>query len=236
MSENNYQGALEPWKAEVITERAKRLGFRRHDLEDAQQHVVLKLLTCQFDLTALEKASEKTAFTRIVDNLLITLRRSELRGRARLERYATENGITEETSGGFEQLDLANDVAGAMSQLSPLDRQICESLANGDDVKAIAERLNVKWHTVRDHIQRLRLLFKRLGLDPAGERDAPTLLTASQAAALCGKATRTWRAWDSAGLVPKPVRIGRSILWRDDELRAWIKAGCPGRDEWEARK
>ncbi|MGE3807273.1 MAG: hypothetical protein AB7K24_21630 [Gemmataceae bacterium] len=235
MTENHYDGAMEPWKVEVITERAKRLGFRRHDLEDAQQQVVLKLLTCQFDLGNLVKASERTAFTKIVDNLLITLRRSEQRGRARLERYAAETGVTEEVSAGFEQLDMASDVSSALTELSPFDRQICESLTNGDDVTTIAERLNVKWHTIRDHIKRIRLLFERLGLDLVCERGAPALLTASQAAAMCSKSTRTWRTWDAEGLVPSPVKIGRSILWRAEEIQAWIKAGCPSREVWNAK-
>jgi predicted DNA-binding transcriptional regulator AlpA len=64
----------------------------------------------------------------------------------------------------------------------------------------------------------------------------PLLLTAKQAAKICGKSLRTWRTWDSAGWIPRPVRIGRSTLWRADELRAWVEAGCPRRTEWEARQ
>jgi predicted DNA-binding transcriptional regulator AlpA len=48
----------------------------------------------------------------------------------------------------------------------------------------------------------------------------PLLVTAKQAAALCGKSLRTWRAWDAAGWIPRPVRLGRSTLWRTAELRA----------------
>ena len=62
------------------------------------------------------------------------------------------------------------------------------------------------------------------------------LLTAKQAARMCGKSLRTWRTWDSAGWIPRPVRIGRATLWRADEMRAWVKAGCPRRAEWEARQ
>lgn len=62
------------------------------------------------------------------------------------------------------------------------------------------------------------------------------LVTAKQAAVMCGKSLRTWRTWDAAGWIPRPVRIGRSTLWRVEELRDWIAAGCPRRDEWEARK
>lgn len=62
----------------------------------------------------------------------------------------------------------------------------------------------------------------------------PTLLVSAQVAAeLCGRSVRTWRSWDAAGRVPRPVRFGRSTLWRIDELREWIAAGCPHRDEWE---
>jgi predicted DNA-binding transcriptional regulator AlpA len=61
----------------------------------------------------------------------------------------------------------------------------------------------------------------------------PLLLTAASPAAICGKSARTWRTWHALGLIPRPVRIGRSTLWRADELHAWIAAGCPRRQEWE---
>lgn len=68
--------------------------------------------------------------------------------------------------------------------------------------------------------------------------DTPTslLITARAAAELCGKSLRTWRTWDAAGSIPRSVRIGRSRLWRVDELRAWIEAGCPNRRDWESRR
>jgi len=62
------------------------------------------------------------------------------------------------------------------------------------------------------------------------------MVTAKHAAAMCGKSLRTWRTWDAIGLIPRPVRIGRSTLWRLDELRQWVAAGCPRRAEWEARQ
>jgi predicted DNA-binding transcriptional regulator AlpA len=77
------------------------------------------------------------------------------------------------------------------------------------------------------------------GRDNAGNSAATgqdaLLLTARQAALMCGKSLRTWRAWDSAAWIPRPVRIGRSTLWRADELRAWVASGCPRRDVWESR-
>lgn len=61
------------------------------------------------------------------------------------------------------------------------------------------------------------------------------LMTARESAAACGKSLRTWRSWDALGLVPKPIRVGRSVLWRSDELHEWVSAGCPRREVWEAR-
>jgi predicted DNA-binding transcriptional regulator AlpA len=69
-----------------------------------------------------------------------------------------------------------------------------------------------------------------------GTEGTSLLVTARQAAGMCGKSLRMWRAWDAAGWIPRPVRIGRSTLWRLDELRAWVAAGCPRRNEWEARQ
>jgi predicted DNA-binding transcriptional regulator AlpA len=64
----------------------------------------------------------------------------------------------------------------------------------------------------------------------------PLLLTARQAAAVCGRSLRTWRSWDSSGRIPRPIRIGSSTLWRAVELQAWVDAGCPSREEWETRQ
>ncbi len=62
------------------------------------------------------------------------------------------------------------------------------------------------------------------------------LLTARQSAAACGRSLRCWRSWDSAGRIPRPVRIGRSTMWRAAELAEWTAAGCPERLEWEAQR
>ena len=61
----------------------------------------------------------------------------------------------------------------------------------------------------------------------------PLLLTAASAAALCDTSVRTWRAWDAAGKIPQPFRIGRATFWRLRDLQAWTEAGCPDRQTWE---
>jgi len=35
------------------------------------------------------------------------------------------------------------------------------------------------------------------------------------------------------GKLPRPLKIGGAVRWRLDEIRAWLAAGCPNRQEWE---
>lgn len=58
------------------------------------------------------------------------------------------------------------------------------------------------------------------------------LLTAPEVARLLRLSDRTIRRLDSAGRLPRGLRIGGSKRWRRDELLAWIAAGCPRRNEW----
>ena len=60
------------------------------------------------------------------------------------------------------------------------------------------------------------------------------VLTAAEAAAMFQKSLRTWRTWDAAGQIPKPLRIGHATYWRPEELKAWVAAGCPDRETWES--
>lgn len=38
----------------------------------------------------------------------------------------------------------------------------------------------------------------------------------------------------SAGRLPSPVRISRSVRWRSDDIARWVSMGCPSRDVFEA--
>ena len=61
------------------------------------------------------------------------------------------------------------------------------------------------------------------------------LLNSRDAAELSGVVPRTWRTWDRLGLNPQPVKIGRTLFWRAEELVQWIGEGCPKRDNWVYR-
>ena len=74
---------------------------------------------------------------------------------------------------------------------------------------------------------------------PAHKRRRPPLplvVDARRLARLLCAGIRTVRTWDAAGKLPAPIRIGGRVVWRVDEIRAWLAAGAPNRDVWEARK
>lgn len=71
---------------------------------------------------------------------------------------------------------------------------------------------------------------------PTGPAGSPLVVDAARLAKLLGMGVRTIRTHDATGRLPAPVRIGGRVVWRVDEIRAWLAAGAPNRDEWEARK
>lgn len=40
---------------------------------------------------------------------------------------------------------------------------------------------------------------------------------------------RTIRAWESSGLMPRALRVGRTCRWEPEVVERWIAAGCPAR-------
>lgn len=60
------------------------------------------------------------------------------------------------------------------------------------------------------------------------------VLTAQQVGKCPSVSPRTVWRYDSAGAIPKPIRRGRLVRWRADEIDAWIDAGCPDRATWHA--
>jgi len=78
------------------------------------------------------------------------------------------------------------------------------------------------------------------GVEPAPKVETevmevePLLVGAAGAARLLCLASSTIYAMHTEGKIPRPVRVGRKLLWRVDELRRWVEAACPGRARWEA--
>ena len=51
---------------------------------------------------------------------------------------------------------------------------------------------------------------------------------------LLGLSVRTIRRLDCSGKLPRPVRIGGAVRWLVADIEAWVEAGCPDRERWEA--
>ena len=41
---------------------------------------------------------------------------------------------------------------------------------------------------------------------------------------------------NSAGRIPKPLRIGGSVRWAESTIRQWLSVGAPDRRTFEARR
>ena len=52
----------------------------------------------------------------------------------------------------------------------------------------------------------------------------PDLLTITEAAELLRAPVATLRYWHHLGTGPRSFRLGRRVLYRSDDLRAWIDA------------
>lgn len=59
------------------------------------------------------------------------------------------------------------------------------------------------------------------------------LLSAKEAAAFIGIARSTWYALRSEGKIPASINLGGRVLWRKNELSAWVNADCPNGLKWQ---
>ncbi len=62
------------------------------------------------------------------------------------------------------------------------------------------------------------------------------LLTTKHVAARLKLCQRQIVKLDASGKLPAPVRVGRSVRWRLDDIDRWVTLGCPSRSEFEARQ
>jgi hypothetical protein len=69
---------------------------------------------------------------------------------------------------------------------------------------------------------------------PANRTVGVLLVPAEVAGRMCGRSEASWWRDHAASRVPAPVRLGGRTLWSVEELRDWVRAGCPCRKVWEA--
>jgi excisionase family DNA binding protein len=75
-----------------------------------------------------------------------------------------------------------------------------------------------------------------MSVKEANPQFAPLLLPAAEAAKLLSISERHFYKLHSSGRVPRPIRFGRAVRWRADELREWVAAGAPSRAQWQSMR
>ncbi len=156
-----YDGVLEQWKVDLITHRAKLLGFRPHELPDALQETVLVVLEFKYEPNHANGATERTALTTVIDCRLRKLKRSAIRYGAHVERFGHST-----TEFSRDEVDAGRmDIADAVADLTEREQAVCRCLADGRSKADAARELGWGWHTVDRIASQLRTRFEELGLD-----------------------------------------------------------------------
>ena len=162
-TQNRYDGLLEPWKVQLIISRAKRLGFRRHDLEDVQQEVMLEVIAFRFDPA--RGTAESTPLTTLIDHRLKALRRKAARYAARITNAGDTVTLEEACLVYDDSTAIRLDVMAAMTRLTDEELAVCLRLIQGQSVRQIARQLKRGWHSVNRIIQGIQDRFGTMGLE-----------------------------------------------------------------------
>ena len=56
---------------------------------------------------------------------------------------------------------------------------------------------------------------------------SPLLLSIKSLAHKLGVCERTIRTMRSVGEIPEPLKVRGRVLWKFEEIQAWVNAGCP---------
>lgn len=162
-------------KLNLIKSRARHMGFRRHDLEDAVQEVMLAVLEFEYEPGKPNGGSESTALTTIIDRKLLDLKRSKRRYAGLIERATDrlaveyrgcEDGPFEEDRSGEGRI-VTGEVSTALAGLDAETLQIAQLLMEGMSTKAIAEQLGTSWHRADRLVSTIRERLEDAGLNPS---------------------------------------------------------------------
>jgi len=161
-------------KLGLIRSRARRLGFRRHDLEDSVQEVMLAVLEFEYDSEKSNGATEATALTTIIDRRLKTLLRSQQRYAGLLSRAADrlaaecqgyDDGPVCDEASGVERVASA-ELDQVLASMDSEMQQVCQLLMDGLSTAGIAEQLGMGWHRANRIVEAIRDRLQAAGLNP----------------------------------------------------------------------
>lgn len=161
-------------KLDLVKSRARIMGFRRHDLEDAVQEVMLSVLEFQYDPEQPDGGSETTALTTVIDRKLVSLKRVHRR-HARIAQWATDElaarcqGFEDGPCVGDDSAEhrlAGEEVASIIATMDDDMQQVARLLMDGQSENAIADQLGMGWQRVARLVSRIRDRLQAAGLNP----------------------------------------------------------------------
>lgn len=74
------------------------------------------------------------------------------------------------------------------------------------------------------------------GMSGAQPRITTRLINVDTVAEMTLTSRRTVFRWNAGGRMPRPIRIGHCLRWRQSDINLWIVLGCPDQKTYEARR
>jgi RNA polymerase sigma factor (sigma-70 family) len=172
---NNAERLTLVEKLALVQSRARIMGFRRHDLEDAVQEVMLSVLEFQYDPEQPNGGTETTALTTVIDRQLVSLKRVRRR-HTKIAQWATDelaarcqgfkDGPCIEDDSAAQRL-ASEGVASIIATMDDDMQQVCRLLMDGRSENAIAEQLGMGWQRVARLVSRIRERLETAGYTAA---------------------------------------------------------------------
>lgn len=168
---NDYGTLVEEWKVDLIIKRAKRKGFRDHEIEDAQQEVILDVIAFQYDASKSNGATEETALTSLIDRQLTFIQRRMARRHNHEEKYREMKGAvdgnptpTPTYSDEERRIAIILDVQRGMEMLSQREQDVCRALAADISRLQIAKNMGISRYQLDLIIEGICLRFDAMNL------------------------------------------------------------------------
>ncbi|MFA4974803.1 MAG: hypothetical protein WC683_19555 [bacterium] len=172
MERNDYGDLIERWKVDLIRVRARRLYFRKDEIDDLEQIIVQELLKTNFKPGAEGGSSERTFVIAVIDRQLMKVKRD----RRRDVRRANYESLSLEDKGVFTEKNFFSlsrtetheaklDVKQALMDLSPAQRAICRALGEGRTQAEIARMTGRSKAAVCADVRKLAEKFRKWGLN-----------------------------------------------------------------------
>jgi len=169
--QNDYGTLVEKWKVDLIVARAKRQGLRDHEIEDAQQDIILDILAFEYAPEKSNGAAEATVLTALIDKKLMFMKRGMARRKKHEDRYCDIQGAVGEyvdpvlcDEGEQDHISMAMDVGAGVESLDERERIVCKALTAGKSRVSIARKLGLTRYQLDEIINGIRQRFDGMAL------------------------------------------------------------------------